>query len=85
MKALLVVFCSGGCEASIKLGFPIANHNKLQKRVVAQGWFLSVLTAPGQGNKVPLDFAPTCPKCARQEMPHLFNTDGTLKVPPRPS
>ncbi len=81
MKTRIVFFCSGGCDKSLKLTFPIGTHNKLAKRVEAHQWFLSVLTAPGQGQQTPMDFAPTCPECARQEMPKLFNTDGTLKRP----
>lgn len=81
MKARLVIFCSGGCGGSLKIMFPIANHNKMQKRVASQDWYLSVLTKPGQGKGVPLDFAPTCIPCARREMPALFDSQGNLIRP----
>ncbi len=70
MTNRLVLFCSGGCERDIKVAFPI-EMNSLTGFLMENGWFLSALTAPGQGSNVPIDMGATCRECAERLMPEL--------------
>jgi hypothetical protein len=53
------------CEDLLKVPVPFTDATVF-KTAVQAGWFLSVITAPGQGESVPLINVLICPTCAKR-------------------
>lgn len=75
MKQELLLICSGpvlGCTEVVEIPFdePLT-RDRLTELLRARNWFLSVVTPPGQGRDVPIDFAAICEPCAKVVMPEL--------------
>jgi hypothetical protein len=64
--ALLVMCCE--CGEGIELPLPIDNRS-VGLLLAQRGWFISVLSPPGQGPETPLVLGPLCTACAQKVYP----------------
>jgi hypothetical protein len=53
------------CGTGIELPFPIDNRT-IGFLLARHGWFISVMSPPGQGTEVPMVLGPLCTACAQQ-------------------
>ena len=56
------------CGQGIELPLPV-DQRKLALLLAQSGWFISVMTPPGQGSEVPMLLGPLCTACAQQVYP----------------
>lgn len=70
----LLFLCTGPggkkCEEDVAVKFGLG-RDELTKYLNEVGWFLSVLTPPGQGDDVPVVMGPICEPCAVVVMPEV--------------
>ena len=77
MVTQILFICSRGtapssCLQDVSVPFNgTLTEDDLVKHLHQHGWFLSSLTAPGQGHNTPIVFAPICGPCAEEVMPEL--------------
>ncbi len=56
------------CGEGVELPLPI-NQHWLAFQLAQRGWFISVMSPPGQGSKAPMLLGPLCTTCAQQVYP----------------
>lgn len=70
----LVIICVEGrdpeCKGTVELPLPITGES-LHEGLSKEGWYESVLTAPGQGQGVPILIGALCGPCA----PHVHSPE----------
>ncbi len=85
MKTQLAFQCTGpiveGCAEDIWV--PIDEPltlDSLSDFLAQHGWYLSVITPPGQGPTVPLTHATICRACAKTVMPELVEAADRIRL-----
>jgi len=66
-KCTLLVMCAE-CGQGFEAPLPI-DRDAFARQLARHGWFLSVLTPPGQGPEVPILFGAVCAECAPTAFP----------------
>jgi len=74
----LIFTCTGpspgvpNCKQAIEVPFDrLIDQGSLSAYLQDNGWYLSVVTAPGQGESVPIVSATICGPCAESVMPEI--------------
>lgn len=66
-KCALLIMCEK-CGEGVDALLPI-EHRSIAILLAQRGWFMSVVSPPGQGPEVPIVFAALCGTCAQQVFP----------------
>jgi len=66
-KCALLVMCVE-CGEGVDAPLPI-EHRAIAVLLAQRGWFMSVISPPGQGPEVPILFAALCATCAQKVYP----------------
>ena len=56
------------CADAVESPLPI-ERDPFAQLLAKKGWYLSVLTEPGQGSAAPIVFGALCPRCAKRVYP----------------